>query len=127
MKEYKVRCPMTAALSVIGGKWKPLILWYLNVKGAMRYGELHKLLPDTSLKVYNDHLKELEKDGLVKKEIFAEVPPRTEYSLTEYGKSLSPMLKGMMEWGYQHLLKHPDITDVKTFQDIINYFEKQQK
>ncbi len=117
---------MTASLSVLGGKWKPLMLWYLHQNGAMRYGELHRMLPDTSLKVYNDHLKELERDGLIKKEIFAEVPPRTEYSLTDYGKTLVPMLQTMMEWGYQHLLKHPEITDEKTFQEITSFFNNQK-
>lgn len=122
MKKYFVRCPMTAALSVVGGKWKPLILWYLHIKGSVRYGELKKQLPDASLKVYNEQLKELESDKLISKQIFAEVPPRTEYSLTDYGKTLVPMLQGLMEWGYVHLMANPQITDSETFEKIKAFF-----
>ena len=124
MKKFLVQCPMTAALSVIGGKWKILILWYLHAIGPMRYGELKKRLPNTSLKVYNDQLKELVSDGLISKEIFPEVPPRTEYSLTTYGETLVPALKMLMEWGLEHLKNNPDITDENTFNDIMDFFEE---
>ena len=123
MKKYKVQCPMTASLSVLGGKWKILIIWYLHELGPMRYGALKKRLPDSSLKVYNDHLKELVKDGLIKKEIFAEVPPRTEYSLTNYGLTLIPALKLLMDWGLVHLQRNPQITDEVTYRNIMAYFE----
>lgn len=122
MKKYSVRCPMTAALSVIGGKWKILILWYIHELGPMRYGELKKQLPDTSLKVYNDHLKELINDGLLSRQVFAEVPPRTEYSLTDYAKTLIPALRNLMEWGLVHLQKHPEITDEETYRKVLDYF-----
>ena len=89
----------------------------------MRYGELKKMLPDASLKVYNDHLKELIKDGLLSKAIFAEVPPRTEYSLTEYGETLIPALEKLMEWGLVHMQKHPEITDEDTFKKVMDYFK----
>ena len=117
---------MTAALSVIGGKWKILILWYLHAMGPMRYGKLKKRLPQTSLKVYNDQLKELVADGLVAKQIFAEVPPRTEYSLTEYGRTLIPAFEKLMQWGLSHLENNPEITDPQTYSEIMRYFEKDQ-
>ncbi|MEM9685520.1 MAG: helix-turn-helix domain-containing protein, partial [Bacteroidota bacterium] len=87
-----------------------------------RYGELKKRLPDTSLKVYNDHLKELINDGLLFRQVFAEVPPRTEYSLTSYAQTLIPALQKLMEWGLVHLQKHPEITDKETYKKVLAYF-----
>ena len=113
---------MTASLSVIGGRWKILILWYLNEFGPIRYGELKKKMPDTSLKVYNDHLKDLLRDNLISKTIFAEVPPRTEYALTDYGRTLIPALQKLMEWGLMHMHKNPEITDQETYQSVMEYF-----
>lgn len=96
-------CPMTATIDVIGGKWKPIIIWLL-IQQTYRFGELHKSIPGMALKVLSRQLKELEADGIVKREVFAEVPPRVEYSLTEKGASLSGIMHQLSEWSKQHIL-----------------------
>lgn len=96
-------CPITATVDVIGGKWKPPIIWLL-LKGSMRFGELSKTMPDMSLKVLSQQLKELEADGIVMREAYPEVPPRVEYSLTEKGASLRPILTLLSEWSEIHIL-----------------------
>jgi DNA-binding HxlR family transcriptional regulator len=108
MKKVEVSCPITATMNVIGGKWKCVILWYLK-DNPLRFGELHKLMSKCSLKVFNADLKDLEKDGIVKREVFAEVPPKVEYSLTNYGKSLLPVIVILREWGVKRLMDNPDI------------------
>lgn len=108
MKKVEVSCPITATMNVIGGKWKSVILWYLHER-ALRFGELHKMMPKCSLKIFNADLKELEKDGIIKREVFAEVPPRVEYSLTQYGRSLLPVIFILREWGVKRLIDHPEI------------------
>jgi DNA-binding HxlR family transcriptional regulator len=95
-------CPFALTLQIIGGKWKPLIL-YLVSSGANRFSILEKHLPGISKKMLANQLREMEKDGLLTREIFAEVPPRVEYSLTEMGSSLLVAVQPMLEWGEKHL------------------------
>jgi DNA-binding HxlR family transcriptional regulator len=102
MKKYPVRCPVTAYLTVMDGHWKPIIVWYLRDK-PLRFKELMKSIPDISTKVLTEQLKELEVDGLISRETFNEIPPRVEYSLTHYGKTLLPVLTVLREWGLKHL------------------------
>jgi DNA-binding HxlR family transcriptional regulator len=90
-------CPITATIDVIGGKWKPPIIWLL-LKGPLRFGELSKTMPDLSLKVLSKQLKELEADGIITRKAYPEVPPRVEYALTEKGASLRPALTLLSEW-----------------------------
>lgn len=85
-------------MEVIGGKWKSCILLEIN-KRPMRPSELHREFPDASPRVVDQQLKELEIHGMIKKKIFAELPPRSEYSITETGKSLIPIIKQIEEWG----------------------------
>jgi len=80
-------CAITATIDVIGGKWKPIIIWIL-LDGKKRFGELHKNIPGIALKVLSRQLKELEENDIVQREVFPEVPPRVEYSLTQTGESL---------------------------------------
>ena len=95
-------CPVEATIDVIGGKWKPLILWWLHQRN-YRFAELRRLIPGITEKVLTQHLRELEADGIVDRRVFATIPPKVEYSLTEYGKSLKQALNAICEWGQLHM------------------------
>ncbi len=95
-------CPVEAALDVIGGKWKPLILWALGEE-VMRFGELQKALPGVNTKMLTKQLRELEEDGIIRRKIYPEVPPRVEYTITEFGKTLIPLLNALCNWGAEYL------------------------
>jgi DNA-binding HxlR family transcriptional regulator len=100
-KEYE--CGLEAALDVIGGKWKVLILWQLK-SGASRFGEMKRAVPgDISEKMLIQSLKEMELDGIVLRQDFKEVPPRVEYSLTQFGRTLCDALEPLCDWGSQHM------------------------
>ena len=92
-------CPVEVTLDLIGGKWKPLVLWHLKVHGVLRHGELRRLIPSVSQKVLTQQLRQLEADGLVLREVFAEVPPRVEYSMTARGRELEALLDQFCAWG----------------------------
>jgi DNA-binding HxlR family transcriptional regulator len=94
----KVSCPAEKTLEIIGGRWKLMILRELCA-GVSRFGELKRGLKGISEKVLAQHLRELEKDGIVQRKVYAEVPPKVEYSLTPSGKTLKPILDAMHEWG----------------------------
>ena len=91
-------CAMDVTMSYIGGKWKTVVLWYLRNK-TLRFGELKKQIPDITEKMLSLQLKALEEDGLVKREVYAEVPLRVEYSLTDFGKTLIPVIEAIAGWG----------------------------
>lgn len=106
MEDAKVRtelpaCPVETTLGLIGDKWKVLILRDL-MPGTKRFGELKKSVGNVSQKVLTAQLRAMEESGLVHKEVYAEVPPRVEYSLTELGKSLKPILDSMWAWGEEY-------------------------
>jgi len=92
------RCTVAVTLDVIGGKWKAVILWQLTFK-TLRFSQLRRRLPGITQKMLTQQLRELERNGVVHREVFAEVPPRVEYSLTDSGRSLQPILHMMCEWG----------------------------
>ncbi|GAB4044506.1 winged helix-turn-helix transcriptional regulator [Spirosoma litoris] len=96
-------CPITATIDVIGGKWKPPIIWLL-LKGPMRFGELHKTIPGMALKVLSRQLKELEADGIVVRTAYPEVPPRVEYSLSEKGETLRAVMFMLSDWSRKNIL-----------------------
>ncbi|MFT3702557.1 MAG: helix-turn-helix domain-containing protein [Agriterribacter sp.] len=96
-------CPITATIDIIGGKWKPPIIWLL-MKGPMRFGELSKTMPGIALKVLSRHLKELEQDGIIIRKAYPEVPPRVEYSLSEKGESLREVMVLLSNWSRTHIL-----------------------
>lgn len=98
-REELPECPVATTVQLIGNKWKLLILRNLIYNGTQRFGDFLKSIPAISKKVLTDDLRALENDGLVEREVFAEVPPRVEYSLTSLGKSLKPILDAMFEWG----------------------------
>ena len=95
-------CPVEAALDVIGGKWKPLILWALGDE-VMRFGQLQKELPGVNTKMLTKQLRELEEDGVIRRKVYPEVPPRVEYAITEFGKTLIPILNALCTWGAEYL------------------------
>ncbi|WP_065411959.1 winged helix-turn-helix transcriptional regulator [Pseudobacillus wudalianchiensis] len=92
-------CEKELTLSIIGGKWKMSILWYLGKEGTKRFSELKALMPGITQKMLVSQLRELQQDFIVHREVYPVVPPKVEYSLTEQGKSLIPVLNVMHEWG----------------------------
>ena len=95
-------CPVEVTLSVIGGKWKPLILWHLSEGGVRRFLGLQRMIPGITRKMLTQHLRELERDGIVARQIFDEMPLRVEYSLTKYGQTLRPLMRVLCDWGSKH-------------------------
>lgn len=98
-KDELPECPVATTVRLIGNKWKLLILRNLIYNGKQRFGDFIKTIPAISKKVLTDDLRALEEDGLIERKVFAEVPPRVEYSLTPLGKSLKPILDAMSDWG----------------------------
>ena len=98
-------CPVRLTAETIGGKWKPLILYYLE-GGTRRFSELQRLIPGSNKKMLTKHLRELERDELIHRNVFAQVPPRVEYSLTRHGQSLRPILVQMSAWGKKHRARY---------------------
>lgn len=98
-------CPVTLTTHIIGGKWKPSILYYLQSK-VRRFSELQRLLAGPTKKMLTQQLRELERDDIVRRKVYAEVPPRVEYSLTKHGESLRPILSLMSAWGKRHRARH---------------------
>jgi DNA-binding HxlR family transcriptional regulator len=96
-------CPVEATLDVIGGKWKVVILYHLFHDGTHRFAELRRRIPGISERMLTQQLRELEDDGIVHREVYAEVPPKVEYSLTDYGETLRPIATIMCEWGQKHI------------------------
>jgi DNA-binding HxlR family transcriptional regulator len=92
-------CPAEYTLRVIGGRWKILILYHLLEGGTLRFSGLRRALPGVTQKMLTQQLREMESDGIVSRKVYAEVPPRVEYSLTKDGQSLRPVVRSMCEWG----------------------------
>ncbi len=95
---WKTGCDVEATLSVIGGRWKPVLVCHL-LGGRKRFGELRRLTPNATERMITLQLRELESDGVLSRHVYAEVPPRVEYELTEFGRSLETILTLMQEWG----------------------------
>lgn len=95
------KCPIETVIQLLGGKWKPLILWHL-LDSARRFSELEKLIPEVTQKMLAQHLRELEADKLVTRTIYPSVPPKVEYTLSEYGITMIPVLETMCAWGETH-------------------------
>ncbi len=94
-------CPIEATLDIVGGKWKVLILFYL-MQGTVRFGEFQRLIPKITQRMLTLQLRELEEDGVIHREVYRQVPPKVEYSLTEFGRSLESLLLLMRDWGVVH-------------------------
>ncbi len=96
-------CEKELTLSIIGGKWKMLIMWHLGKEGTKRFGELKSLIPGITQRMLVTQLRELEEDLIVHRKVYTVVPPKVEYSLTEKGDSLMPILDAMYEWGKNYI------------------------
>ncbi|WP_342595774.1 helix-turn-helix domain-containing protein [Salinicola lusitanus] len=96
-------CAVEAAVSLICGKWKGVVLWYLLDEGTLRFSELRRRIGGVTQRMLTNQLRELEVDGLIHREVHAEVPPRVEYSLTALGRELTPVLMALKTWGDAHL------------------------
>ena len=92
-------CCVEAALGVIGGKWKSVILFYLTKHGTLRFGEFRRLMPKVTQQMLTAQLRELEFDEIVQRKVYAQVPPKVEYTLTEFGKTVTPIIELMASWG----------------------------
>ena len=102
MKTKTYHCPVEAAVDVFGGKWKALILWWLQER-TWRFAELRRQIPGITEKMLTQQLRELEADGIVARRVYPTVPPKVEYSLTEYGRSLKRALRALCDWGKNHM------------------------
>lgn len=102
MKIEPELCHVNDALYILIGKWKPLILLHLMKSGKLRYSELKGIIPKISPRVLTQSLRELEDENIIKREVFPQVPPKVEYTMTEYGMSLEPILSAMHDWGVTH-------------------------
>lgn len=108
-RKQKYSCPVEAAINIIGGKWKPVILWHIR-DHPLRFNEIRNNLPSITQGMLTRQLRELEADQVIHREIFAEVPPRVEYSLTDFGITVIPILDDLCEWGKTYLSMNPDAT-----------------
>ena len=105
ISECRITCPMEFALTQISGKWKLVILWHIYKNEVIRYGELKRSLNKITDKMLSNQLKELVRDKIIYKEIYQDIPIKVEYSLTDYGKSLIPIMEMLFKWGEEHIYK----------------------
>jgi DNA-binding HxlR family transcriptional regulator len=100
--ELFLKCPMFTAQSLIGGKWKVIILWILH-DGVRRFSEIHRTIPDVTQSMLTNTLRDLENDGLIHREVYPVVPPKVEYSLTPLARQLIPALQMLADWGSEYI------------------------
>lgn len=103
-------CPVETTLDIIGGKWKGVILYHIMTK-TRRFNEMRRLMPGVSQRMLTLQLRELEKDGVIHREVFPVVPPKTEYSLTAFGETLKPIIQEMKHWGDRYEQTHHDVQE----------------
>lgn len=104
MEKTPEYCRVEDALGILVGKWKPVILLHLLQKGTLRFNELKRHMPEVTQKMLTKQLRELEAEDIIQRVVYPQVPPKVEYSITEYGKTLEPILDAMHEWGNRHTL-----------------------
>jgi len=102
-EEKMYNCPVEATISQIGGKYKAIILYHLLEDGVLRYSQIQKYIQKATPKMLSQQLRELEADGLIHREVYPVVPPKTEYSLTERGKTLAPVINQICDWGRTYM------------------------
>lgn len=98
-EDIRFSCPFELTIELIGGKWKGLILWHLHDKKVLRNGEMLRLIPRITQKMLTQQLREMEENGLIKRVIYEQIPPKVEYSLTPHGEAIRPILEMMIDWG----------------------------
>lgn len=98
-------CPVTATMQVLGGKWKAILINAIYHTSPARFGELKRSVKGITQSMLTQQLRELEDDGLISRKIYAEIPPRVEYTLTEFGLTLSPIMQSMAKWGEEYRMK----------------------
>jgi DNA-binding HxlR family transcriptional regulator len=96
-------CSVEAAVSLIDGKWKAVLLYHLHISGTLRFNELRRIVPGVTQRILTNQLRELEADGIINRVVYAQVPPKVEYSLSELGASLIPILLALKQWGDENL------------------------
>ncbi|MBJ8497396.1 winged helix-turn-helix transcriptional regulator [Acinetobacter oleivorans] len=110
-------CSVEAAISLIDGKWKCVILWHLFNEGTLRFNEIRKRVPSITQRMLTNQLRELEQDGIIHREVYPQVPPKVEYCLTELGQSLEQILFALKLWGDTHIDRFGKLTLVKDVQN----------
>ncbi|SFM08775.1 winged helix-turn-helix transcriptional regulator [Salibacterium qingdaonense] len=105
MEKVPEQCRVEDALSILTGKWKPIILLHLLQEGTQRFNELKRKMPGVTQKMLTKQLRELEEEDIIARTIYPQVPPKVEYAMTDYGRSLEPILEAMHEWGRNHTLR----------------------
>lgn len=113
LREKTYNCYFELTIDLIGGKWKPVILYHIGQVGVLRYAEIKKCIPKITERMLSKQLKELEADDIVIRKVYPVVPPKVEYSLTEKGKTLIPLLFNLTAWGETYFKDNIDMFDVK--------------
>lgn len=108
-------CPVTATMKVLGGKWKSILINAIYFSSPARFGELKRSVIGITQSMLTSQLRELEDDGIITRKIYAEIPPRVEYTLTEFGLTLSPIIQSMAEWGKQYRLNNESKKPTKQY------------
>ena len=127
MKKIPVRvhsCPIETCLELLSGKWKPRILWHIHQNEVLRFGALRKKLPGITAKMLTQQLRELENDGLIHREVYPVVPPKVEYSYSEFGQSLRPVLDRIAAWGVEHngmIVSLLDEQSLRSTQEVVSH------
>jgi DNA-binding HxlR family transcriptional regulator len=104
-------CPVTATMKVLGGKWKPILINAIYFTAPARFGELKRSVIGITQSMLTQQLRELEDDGIISRKIYAEIPPKVEYTLTEFGLTLSPVIQTMAKWGEEYKLNKQKVKD----------------
>ncbi|PSR53834.1 transcriptional regulator [Adhaeribacter arboris] len=110
IEDRTYHCALDVTMNYIGGKWKSVVLWYL-LRQTRRFSELKKLIPSITEKMLSLQLKELEKDGIVERTVYPQVPPKVEYALTDFGRELTPVIEAMAKWGRQTGKKRGELVE----------------
>ncbi|RXZ83693.1 transcriptional regulator [Paenibacillaceae bacterium] len=103
MEKQTAQCPVELTVNMVGGKWKLVILYQLATHGVKRFNELRREFPDITQRTLTRQLRELESDGLINRQVYSEIPPKVEYSLSDTGKSLHPLLLQLRDWGLSYM------------------------